>query len=331
MIKFVTAAVEAEKRFMRMLKADADADLKKAPRDMQDFYKRRRAELDANEPKLALKRDAAGYPKGSAVLEMTFQFDSDDFGHELTMMKEAPAEPTTKQRPAPKVAPPPAKGTLTLHLAIVPDEGGKLAYGVSADAETLKKKLLGMRAGAAGSETLGSRPDLAKLKKPLAGGGFVTLGGPLTRLAGLDPDDRDSRDLLQMLQAMPSLGKSPVFWTVNGTPGDAPTLKYTMTIDRSWVREVATFLLAESRPRETATPVATVAAAGRLPKLCEDYLGKLERCAGKLPPEASTSMKDATTQTRSAFNDAANAGGAAALTDACKAGLDALASNAACK
>jgi hypothetical protein len=331
MIKFVTAAVEAEKRFVRILKADADADLKKAPRDMQDFYKRQRAELDANEPKLALKRDPAGYPKGSAVLEMTFQFDSDDFGQELTMMQEAPAMPTTKRRPPPKVAPP-AKGTLTLHLAIVPDDGGKLAYGVSADAETLKKKLLGMRAGAAGSETLGSRPDLAKLKKPLAGGGFVTLGGPLTRLAGLEPDDRDSRDVLQMLQAMPSLGKSPVFWTVNGTPGDAPTLKYTMTIDRSWVREVAAFLLAESRPRGTATPVATVASAkASLPKLCEDYLGKLERCAGKLPPEASTSMKDVMTQTRSAFNDAANAGGAAALTDACKAALDAMVSNVACK
>jgi hypothetical protein len=336
MIKFVSAAVEAEKRLVRMMKADADKDLKNAAGSMKDFYKKQRAELDAKEPKLTLKRDPAGYPKGSAVLEATFQFDSNSFGGEGITMQEAPAIPSKQIGPRPKAAtpPPPAKGTLVLHFAIVPDEGGKFVYGLSADAETLKKKLLGMRSGSTGAETLASRPDLARLKKPLSGGGFVTLGGPLTRLAGLDPDDGDSKELLEMLAAIPSLGKSPIFWTVNGTPGDAPVLKYTLTIDRTWVREITNWLLTESRPREQIQPVASVAAVAAsapLPKPCDDYLKKLERCAANMPPEASKSMKESLASSRSAFEEAARAGGADALIPACKSAMDALASNPTCK
>jgi hypothetical protein len=336
MIKFVSAAVEAEKRLLRMIKADADKDLKNATGGMKDFYKKKRAEIDAKEPKLTLKRDPAGYPKGSAVLEATFQFDSDSFDREAIMMQEAPAVPS-KKAPRPVAAPPPpAKGTLVLQLAIVPDEGGKFVYGISADAETLKKKLLGMRAGGSATDTIASRPDLARLKKPLAGGGFVTLGGPLTRLAGLDPDDRDSKDLLAVLQAVPSLGKSPVFWTVNATPGDAPSLKYTMTIDRTWVRDLGTWLLTEAKPREEVplptVAVATAVSVSRLPKPCEDYLTKLERCATNMPADAATNMREALAQSRKGFTDAAQtSGGSAALAETCKTALDAVASNPVCK
>lgn len=331
MIKFVSAAVEAEKRLVRMIKAEADKDLKNAGTEMRDFYKKRRAEIDEKEPKLTLKRDPAGYPKGSALLEVSFPFDSNTFGEEEIVLKEAPMVPSSKRPAPPKAAPPLAKGTLVLHLAIVPDEGGKLVYGISADAETLKKKLLGMRTGSASGETIAARPDLARLKKPLAGGGFVTLGGPLTRLAGLDPDNRDSKELLEVLKALPSVGKSPIFWTVNGTQGDAPVVKYTMTIDRTWVREIATWLLSESKSRDEAVPVATFAAAAPLPKVCNDYLGRLDQCAAKLPGEASASMKAVSTQTRSSFAEVAKVGSTAALTDACRAGLDALTSNPACK
>jgi hypothetical protein len=324
MIKFVSAAVEAEKRLMRMIKADADADLKNASREMQDFYKKKRAEIDAKEPKLALKRDPAGYPKGSALLEVTFQFDSNDVGREeMIMMQEAPAIPTPKRRPPPKAAPPPVKGALTLHLAIVPDEGGKLVYGISADAETLKKKLLGMRASSAGAETLAGRSDLARLKKPLAGGGFVTFGGPLTRLAGLDPDDRDSKQLLEALKALPALSKNPVVWTVNGTPGDAPTLKYTLTIDRAFVREISALLFAGAKPREQNAVVAgATASRSPLPKECEEYLGRMDRCFAGVSPETKESLATA----RSAFEQAAASAGGDVIASSCKQALEAIAS-----
>lgn len=66
---------------------------------------------------------------------------------------------------------------------------------------------------------------------------------------------------------------------------------------------------------------------------CDEYFDKMEACLGKMPAEAKGAMEEAMKGNRTAWKDAAKAGGAQkdALKTGCKAAVDALAANPACK
>ena len=106
--------------------------------------------------------------------------------------------------------------------------------------ETLKKKLATMQAGGPEADTLASRAELAMLKKPMAGGGFITFGQMLRRFAALDAEDNDAKDLIHVLDKLPAKGESPIFLTVSGTAGEAPKIKWTTTLDGRWVKDLTT-------------------------------------------------------------------------------------------
>jgi hypothetical protein len=254
-VKFLRASITAEQRFVALLKAEADQKLKNADASMRSFYKAQREELNTKEPKLKLTQDPTGYPKGSALLEVTFTFDSSDVP---TMDDSEDFSVSDERRPAAKPLPK-AQGSLTIFVAVVPDEGGKVAYGFSADAATLKRKLLGLRAGASTLDSLAARSDLGGLKAPMSSGGFLTAGGPLRRLAGLDAEDRDSRDLLEFLKIAPAVASTPIVFSVTGRSGETPTLKSSISVDGSVFSALAQILLAEQRSSSSKPPVAMAA------------------------------------------------------------------------
>ncbi len=66
---------------------------------------------------------------------------------------------------------------------------------------------------------------------------------------------------------------------------------------------------------------------------CDDYFKKMEACLGKMPAEGKPAMETAMKTSRDAWKQAADQGGAAkdALKTTCKAAVDALAQNPACK
>src|SRR5690348_936974 len=66
---------------------------------------------------------------------------------------------------------------------------------------------------------------------------------------------------------------------------------------------------------------------------CDDYLKKMEACLGKMPAEAKAAMEQGFKTNRDAWKQAASSSPAAkeALKPGCKAALDALAANPACK
>jgi hypothetical protein len=61
----------------------------------------------------------------------------------------------------------------------------------------------------------------------------LTAGGPLRRLAGLDAEDRDSRDLLEFLKIAPAVASTPIVFSVTGRSGETPTLKSSISVDGS--------------------------------------------------------------------------------------------------
>ena len=259
-VKFLRAGIVAEQRFVLLLKAEAEQKLKNADPSMRSFYKAQREELNTKEPKLKLTQDPTGYPKGSAMLEVTFTFDSSDVPR---MGEYEDFSVSDERRPAAKPLPK-AQGSLTIFVAVVPDEGGKVAYGFSADAATLKRKLLGLRAGGSSLDSLAARSDLGALKAPMSSGGFLTVGGPLSRLAGLDPQDHDSRELLEFLKLAPGVASSPIVFSVTGRSGETPSLKASVSLDKSFFTSLAQIFLAEqsSRPRREpamTSPVVEVA------------------------------------------------------------------------
>jgi len=65
---------------------------------------------------------------------------------------------------------------------------------------------------------------------------------------------------------------------------------------------------------------------------CDDYLTKLQACLGKMPAAAKPAMEQSFKQSREAWKAAAaTPAGKAQLKITCKASLDALAQNPACK
>lgn len=82
-----------------------------------------------------------------------------------------------------------------------------------------------------------------------------------------------------------------------------------------------------------AAPAAAPAGGGDVGVAeCDDYIKKMEACIGKMPAEAKAAMEQGFKQSKDAWKQAAaTPQGKEGLKTACKAALDALANNPACK
>lgn len=86
----------------------------------------------------------------------------------------------------------------------------------------------------------------------------------------------------------------------------------------------------EEKKGEAAAPAAGGGDVGVAE--CDDYIKKMEGCMGKMPAEAKTAMEQGFKQSKDAWKQAAaTPQGKEGLKTACKAALDALANNPACK
>jgi hypothetical protein len=97
-------------------------------------------------------------------------------------------------------------------------------------------------------------------------------------------------------------------------------------------------------PEATEVPSAPVAKVQKRPKAavnadgaigvpeCDEYLATFATCVGKMPPQAQDAVKEALTQMRQAWvQAAATPEGRTALATGCRAALDALTTNPACQ
>jgi hypothetical protein len=232
LINFFTKTNDAYARIVRMAKQHLDQREKTAPASMKQFLKKERAELDRLLPKVKIVRNAPGYPRGSAVIEIDVTFSSEDV---WTWVHPDQSWDSRAEHPKGRAT----QGAVPIRIAIVPDEPGKYLWGYAADADVLKQKLTASAKGASADGTLASRKDLDRLKRPMQGGGFVSYGRTFEGLAKIDESDRDIRELVAILGKLPHKGNAPVFFFGGGKGGAAPSIAFDIVFDKPWIEDVA--------------------------------------------------------------------------------------------
>lgn len=248
MITFLSKGVDAYNRVIRMAKEEADQKLKNAPPTMKDFYRKQRTELDTIPPKVKLVQNAPGYPKGSAVLELDIGFSSEDV---WTWVHPDGDWDTRKPHPKGRAV----RGSVPIRVVVVPDEAGRFVWGYGADPDILKAKILGSLKGAKSEGTLGARTDLARLKRPMQGGGFVSYGRTFESLAKMDEHDRDLRELAGLLAKLPHKGNAPVFVYGGGKGGSNPSVSFEIVFEKPWVEDLSV-LVKEITMGQKSAPAA---------------------------------------------------------------------------
>jgi len=231
MIAFWKRGVDVYGRGVRLIKEDADRDLKSASPDMRQYYQKKRTELDSEIPKVKLTENAPGWPKGTATIDIEVHFTSKDTWsliHPVKDWDQRPEHPKTGEQ----------KGSVTLRLAVVPDEAGRYLFGYSVDPDLLKQKLTVAVKGAKADDTLAARTDLARLKLPMQGGGFFSIGKYADTFAKLDEHDRDLRELAELMKKLPHQGHAPAFVSFGGAGGGAPSLAFEIDVERPWLEDV---------------------------------------------------------------------------------------------
>lgn len=186
-------------------------------------------------PKLLVVDNPPGLPKGSRALDLSISITSEDVWSEMHPVRSWDTRP-----PHPKGAG--KKGTLDLRLAAVPNEGGGYLWGFSADPNVLKAKLNDSQKSAKPELQLGSRGDLAPLRKPAHSAGFFAPGRGLRDLLSVDPNDRDTREVLELMDAMPNRGRGLVFYKAGGAKGPAPSVVLEFRAGKDWVEDLSAAL-----------------------------------------------------------------------------------------
>jgi hypothetical protein len=197
--------------------------------------KNRKSDLD-DAPKVTFVANPPGLPKGSAALDMSIDIKSENVWNEVH-----PVRDWDQRKPHPKGAG--KKGKLELRFVAVPSEGGGFVWGIGTDTNVLKEKLLATQKSAKPEGQLGSRSDLARLKKPANGGGFMRPGHIVRGFAQVDKNDRDSRDVLQLLDGLPHKGEGLMFFSQGGAAGKAPSVSFETQIEQDWVEDLGAVML----------------------------------------------------------------------------------------
>lgn len=234
----VKAALESADALVKVelaeLTRNAGTVVHKGFRGRPNFYQQRKERLERTAPKWKVTKDPVGYPKGSTLFQITFGFDNGDVQDVVVLEEEESSKPAKK--------PTFVLGKVPVSLVVVPGNAGRVLWGVSSDAETLKRKLLGTISGAA-AESLGAREDLTSLAKGVGAGGFMLVGPTLARLMAIDPQDRDVQSLRGILEAAPNKAAGRATFTLTGDEAAAPTMRFSVTLDRGLTSDALGLLL----------------------------------------------------------------------------------------
>lgn len=247
MIAFLSKGLDAYNRVVKVAKQAMDDKLKSAPPSLKTHYQKERAELDALLPKVKLVQNAPGYPKGSAVLEVDVNFSSEDV---WTWVHPDQSWDSRKEHPKGRAV----RGSVPFRLAVVPEEAGRFVWGYGADADVLKQRILGSLKGAKPEGTLAARTDLARLKRPMQGGGFLSYGRTFESLAKVDESDSDMRELLAILGKLPHKGNAPVFFVGGGKGGPAPSVSLEVVFEKPWIEDLAVLVKEATMGRSSSPP-----------------------------------------------------------------------------
>ena len=109
--------------------------------------------------------------------------------------------------------------------------------------------------GAESGGTPGARTDLARLKRPMQGGGFVSYGRTFESLAKMDEHDRDLRELAGLLAKLPHKGNAPVFLYGGGKGGSNPSVSFEIVFEKPWVEDLSV-LVKEITMGQKSAPAA---------------------------------------------------------------------------
>ncbi len=293
-------------------------------------------------PQVKFSASVAGYPKGSASLDVEFKFSSKDVWSLLSHNKFQQQPGGDWGQPEhPKGAE--ARGSLTLQIVVVPEDSGHYWFGYSVDPDALKKHLLASMKGAPAKGTLAARTDLDILKNHKGFGGFLSYGTLLDSLKNTELSSSDARDLSEAIQAMPHKGQSPLFLLGSGTGGTTPSMQIELVAQKDWVEDMSGVIQhfvakeldhgkrTDSGPQKDAVPTS-VASTAKLPKECRDYLALMEKCVAKVPESSRAALQQSLDASREAFASAAATPAAIGpLSTSCKSALDALKSRMPCK
>lgn len=201
----------------------------------------------ADMPKVSFSTNAAGFPKGSSVLEI----DITKLGGGLARAKEPPVAVDERGKPAKPAKPPvtAAPKTRKFFMVVVPDGGSFtwLAFGQSlAD---LKKAVAAAHSSGAKEGTLAARTDLEPLKAAtFTGGGFIALP-PQTvpALLGLGKSHgelpKDAVAAAEKLYSVaPNKFTTPQLLFLSGEAGSTPSIGMRMEVQKGTLEDVVALL-----------------------------------------------------------------------------------------
>ncbi len=192
-------------------------------------------------PKLTAVTALPGWPKGTVSFDLQLAYDS-DLAALLNSKKDEPASGPVGVLKGKKAAkPPPAKGTLTLRLAVVPD-GDHTWMGLSTDLDELKKRVGSVLSTAPREGTLAARDGLEALKQPgQTWGGFFSMGTLVDR-AREEMEQKDpthAADVRAALAAMPNHWQTPILLVGSGATGPTPSIGGELRFQTGTLADVA--------------------------------------------------------------------------------------------
>lgn len=300
-------------------------------------------------PTMKIVSNVPGFPKGSVALDVDVKFSSKDVW-ELLPQNKFQEQPDGHWGSPEHPKGPEAHGNITLRILVVPEDAGHYWFGYAVDPDLLKKEMLAAQKGAPTSGTLASRSDLAILKGHRGFGGYLNYGTFLDPLRRASLSSSDEKELEEAVAVMPHKGQSPLFLLGSGTPGSSPTVTIDIVAPKDFVEDVAAVVQhyankaldqlgqAPSPPAATTAATATQpparkVARGKLPAECQQYLTKLDGCTKRMKDDATRkALQDSRSQTEDAWSQAAaDPSSVPALQASCKAALDAVKQNPACK
>jgi hypothetical protein len=205
-------------------------------------------------PTAKFTMDAPDYPKGSATLDFSVTVSSKDVWDMVPENESRELTPGNWGRPEhPKGKQ--AKGTITLRIVVVPEEGGRYWVGYSTDQAALRSHLAMVRQGAPASGQLSSRTDLGLIKTHRGFGAFVDYGWFIDLVRNM-AGGAERKQVNDVISGLPHKGHGAFYVLGSSTGGDAPTFSVDFVAGKDLVEDVsaAVRLLTDARAKGAAAP-----------------------------------------------------------------------------
>jgi hypothetical protein len=206
-------------------------------------------------PTVKFVRDAPGYPKGSAALDIGIAFSSKDVWEFLPQNKRRELSPGNWGQPEhPKG--PEAKGKVTLRVVVVPEDGGQYWWGYSTDLAELKSHVSRVLRNAPAAGQLSDRTDLEILKSHKGFGGFVSYSSFIDMFRNSDAlAASDRKEIDDTINALPHKGRGAVYMLGSSTGGSAPIFSVDLVAGKDMFEDLsAAISLGMTAGKTRATP-----------------------------------------------------------------------------